>query len=45
MFSLQVKVLSFTQQHLLKTPKSIRELYSAETNADHKVREYVSAPC
>lgn len=39
MYSLQVKVLSFIQQHLLKTSKSIRELHSSDTNVDHKVRE------
>lgn len=31
--------MSFIQQHLLKTSKSIRELHSSDTNVDHKVRE------
>ncbi|XP_075884965.1 treslin isoform X4 [Nelusetta ayraudi] len=34
-----VKMLSFVQQHLLKTSKSIRELHSSAANVDHKVRE------
>lgn len=38
-FSLQVKMWSFVQQHLLKTSKSIREFHSLAADVVHKVRE------
>ncbi|XP_040895306.1 treslin isoform X2 [Toxotes jaculatrix] len=38
-FPLEVKTSLFVQQHLLKTSKSIRQLYGAAADADSKVRE------
>ncbi|KAM3609582.1 uncharacterized protein V6R79_017399 [Siganus canaliculatus] len=36
---LEAKIFSFVQQHLFKTGKSIRQLYSTAADADSKVRE------
>ncbi|XP_070686769.1 treslin [Pempheris klunzingeri] len=36
---LEVKICQFVQQHLLKTSKSIRQLYGMDSDADCKVRE------
>lgn len=40
-FNFQAKAALFVQQHLLKSSKSIRQLYGVSADADNKVREWV----
>ncbi|XP_057691594.1 treslin isoform X2 [Corythoichthys intestinalis] len=38
-FQWQVKILQFFQQHLLKSSRTIRQIYSSNADVDRKVRE------